>query len=37
MNTTEHVTNNGNNTTRIPNKLADKKSPYLLQYVYNTV
>jgi uncharacterized protein YyaL (SSP411 family) len=37
MNTTEYVTNTGNSTTRIPNKLADKKSPYLLQCAYNTV
>jgi uncharacterized protein len=38
MNTTEHVTNNGQVTTsRIPNKLAGEKSPYLLQHTYNPV
>ncbi len=37
MNTTEHVTNKGQGTTRIPNKLADEKSPYLLQHAYNPV
>ncbi|NLL72376.1 MAG: thioredoxin domain-containing protein [Clostridiales bacterium] len=37
MNTTEHVTNKGNKTTRIPNKLANEKSPYLLQHQYNPV
>ncbi len=37
MNTTEHVTNKGKGTTRIPNKLADEKSPYLLQHAYNPV
>jgi uncharacterized protein len=37
MNTTEHVTNNGKGTTRIPNKLIDEKSPYLLQHAYNPV
>lgn len=37
MNTTEHVTNKGQGTTRIPNKLAEEKSPYLLQHVYNPV
>ncbi len=37
MNTTEHVTNNGQGTTRIPNKLIDEKSPYLLQHAYNPV
>jgi uncharacterized protein len=37
MKTVEHVTNKGNNTTRIPNKLVDEKSPYLLQHAYNPV
>lgn len=37
MNTTEHVTNKGQGTTRIPNKLFDEKSPYLLQHAYNPV
>ena len=37
MNTTEHVTNNGKETTRIPNKLSEEKSPYLLQHMYNPV
>lgn len=37
MNTTEHVTNKGQGTTRIPNKLVDEKSPYLLQHAYNPV
>lgn len=37
MNTTEHVTNKGQNTTRIPNQLANEKSPYLLQHIYNPV
>ncbi len=37
MNTTEHVTNKGQGTTRIPNRLADEKSPYLLQHMYNPV
>ncbi|MDF2537238.1 MAG: hypothetical protein K0S76_259 [Herbinix sp.] len=37
MNTTEHVTNKGQGTTRIPNKLLNEKSPYLLQHVYNPV
>jgi uncharacterized protein YyaL (SSP411 family) len=37
MNTTEHVTNKGQGTTRIPNKLIDEKSPYLLQHAYNPV
>ncbi|MDD3172427.1 MAG: thioredoxin domain-containing protein [Herbinix sp.] len=34
---TEHVTNKGTQTTRIPNKLAEEKSPYLLQHAYNPV
>lgn len=37
MNITEHVTNQGTQTTRIPNKLAEEKSPYLLQHAYNPV
>lgn len=37
MNTTEHVTNKGQGTSRIPNKLVDEKSPYLLQHAYNPV
>lgn len=37
MNTTEHVTNKGQGTTRIPNRLVDEKSPYLLQHAYNPV
>lgn len=37
MNTTEHVTNKGKGTTRIPNKLVNEKSPYLLQHAYNPV
>ena len=37
MYTTEHVTNKGQGTTRVPNKLADQKSPYLLQHQYNPV
>jgi uncharacterized protein YyaL (SSP411 family) len=37
MNTTEHVTNKGQGTTRIPNNLAKEKSPYLLQHAYNPV
>ncbi|MBH1941149.1 thioredoxin domain-containing protein [Mobilitalea sibirica] len=35
--TTEHVTNKGQGTTRIPNKLGGEKSPYLLQHQYNPV
>lgn len=35
--TTEHVTNKGQGTTRIPNKLGLEKSPYLLQHQYNPV
>lgn len=35
--TTEHVTNQGKGTTRIPNKLAFEKSPYLQQHMYNPV
>lgn len=35
--TTEHVTNKGQGTTRIPNKLANEKSPYLLKHQYNSV
>lgn len=35
MKTTEHVPNNGQGTTRIPNKLINEKSPYLLQHAYN--
>lgn len=35
--TTEHVTNNSQGTTRIPNKLGGEKSPYLLQHQYNPV
>lgn len=34
---TEHVMNKGTQTTRIPNKLAEEKSPYLLQHAYNPV
>lgn len=34
---TEHVTNKGTQTTRIPNKLSNEKSPYLLQHQYNPV
>jgi Highly conserved protein containing a thioredoxin domain len=34
---TEHVTNKGTQTTRIPNKLAEEKSPYLLQHQFNPV
>jgi len=34
---TEHITNKGQGTTRIPNKLVNEKSPYLLQHVYNPV
>lgn len=34
---TEHVTNKGTQTTRIPNKLIDEKSPYLQQHAYNPV
>ena len=34
---TEHVTNKGTQTTRIPNKLAEEKSPYLIQHAYNPV
>jgi len=34
---TEHVTNKETGTTRIPNKLVDEKSPYLLQHAYNPV
>lgn len=34
---TEHITNKGTKTTRIPNKLAEEKSPYLLQHAYNPV
>ena len=37
MNTTEHVTNKGQGTTRIPNQLAEEKSPYLLQHAYSPV
>lgn len=37
MNTTEHVTNKGQGTSRIPNKLINEKSPYLLQHAYNPV
>lgn len=37
MNTTEHVTNKGQGTTRIPNNLINEKSPYLLQHAYNPV
>lgn len=37
MNTTEHETNKGQGTTRIPNKLGGEKSPYLLQHQYNPV
>lgn len=37
MITTEHVTNKGHGTTRIPNKLGGEKSPYLLQHQYNPV
>ena len=37
MNTTEHITNKGQGTTRTPNKLAEEKSPYLLQHAYNPV
>lgn len=35
--TAEHVTNKGQGTTRIPNKLGGEKSPYLLQHQYNPV
>lgn len=35
--TTEHVTNQGKGTTRIPNKLAFEKSHYLQQHMYNPV
>ena len=35
--TTEHITNKGQGTTRIPNKLGSEKSPYLLQHMYNPV
>lgn len=34
---TEQVPNKGNKTTRIPNKLANEKSPYLLQHAFNPV
>ena len=34
---TEHVTNKGTQTTRIPNKLSNEKSPYLLQHQFNPV
>jgi uncharacterized protein YyaL (SSP411 family) len=37
MNKAEHVTNKGQGTTRIPNKLINEKSPYLLQHAYNPV
>ena len=37
MITTEHVTNKGQGTSRIPNKLFNEKSPYLLQHIYNPV
>jgi uncharacterized protein YyaL (SSP411 family) len=37
MNTTEHGTNKGQVTKRIPNKLIEEKSPYLLQHAYNPV
>lgn len=37
MNTTEQVTNKGQGTTPIPNKLMNEKSPYLLQHAYNPV
>lgn len=37
MNTTEHVANKGQGTTRIPNKLIDEKYPYLLQHAYNPI
>ena len=35
--TTEHVTNKGQGTTRIPNRLINEKSPYLLQHAFNPV
>lgn len=35
--TTEHVTNKGQGSTRIANKLSNEKSPYLLQHQYNQV
>ncbi|HHU74202.1 MAG TPA: thioredoxin domain-containing protein [Clostridiales bacterium] len=37
MITTEQVTNKGQGTSRIPNKLVNEKSPYLLQHIYNPV
>lgn len=37
MNTTEPVTNNGLAKTRIPNRLINEKSPYLLQHAFNPV
>ena len=37
MITTEHVTNKGQGTTKIGNKLVMEKSPYLLQHAYNPV
>lgn len=37
MNTNNHVTKEGQGTTRTPNKLIDEKSPYLLQHAYNPV
>lgn len=37
MITAEHVTNNGQGITRVPNKLVNEKSPYLLQHAYNPV
>ena len=37
MNTTEHITNKKQCTTRIPNRLIHEKSPYLLQHAYNPV
>lgn len=37
MITTEHVTNKGQGTTRIPNHLVNEKSPYLIQHIYNPV
>jgi len=37
MNTSNQETNKGKGTTRIPNKLVNEKSPYLLQHAYNPV
>jgi len=37
MNTSNQETNKGQGTTRIPNKLINEKSPYLLQHAYNPV